>query len=100
MEKGIKYLGALGFLGVLVALISIIPFQDYSLSFPDLLKNVHKEPFKQSLELTVDNLAAEYRKGCPKHQFKSIQLVSREPQVMFIEGFVTKLEAEFLVKMA
>jgi hypothetical protein len=53
-----------------------------------------------SRKLTIDNLAAEYRKGCPKHQFKSIQLLSRSPQMMLISGFITEVEAEFLVRIA
>ena len=49
---------------------------------------------------TIDNLAAEYRKGCPKHQFESIQLLSRSPPMMLISGFITEVEAEFLVRIA
>jgi len=51
-------------------------------------------------KLTIDTLAAEYRKGCPKHQFESIQLLSRSPQMMLISGFMTEMEAEFLVRIA
>src|SRR5947207_13506505 len=53
-----------------------------------------------AMKPTVALLAAEYRKACPKHHFSSIQLVSREPHIMLIEGFLTEAEAEFLVRIA
>jgi hypothetical protein len=48
----------------------------------------------------VQDLAAEYRKGCPEHRFSSVKVLSRSPYAMVIEGFVTPAEAEFLVKAA
>ena len=50
--------------------------------------------------LGVERLAYEYRKGCPKHRFKSIQILSRNPDVVLIDGFLTKVEAQFLINAA
>ena len=36
----------------------------------------------------------------PAHQFESVKIVSRAPDIMLIEGFVTEAEAEFLVQTA
>src|SRR5271169_3025213 len=72
-------------------LVDVIPFPA-QLQFRRQAASIRK--------LTIDNLADEYRKGCPKHQFESIQLLSRSPQMMLISGFMTEVEAEFLVRIA
>jgi hypothetical protein len=93
-REWIKPIRALGLLLLVVAygafFVDVIPF-------PSQLRFDRQGV---SRKLTLDNLAAEYRKGCPKHQFESIQLLSRSPQMMLISGFMTEVEAEFLVRIA
>jgi hypothetical protein len=56
---------------------------------------------KPTTELTVHNIAAEYRKkGCPAFPFTSVQLISRNPDLILIEGFLTEAEATILIKAA
>jgi len=69
---------------------AIGPFLQYS---GLLLKTSPNEP-------TIDTIAAAYRKGCPDHRFGSISILSRSPQLLIIENFVTPVEAEFLIKTA
>ena len=41
-----------------------------------------------------------YVDGCPAHQYDSVKVISRSPDIMIIEGFLTKFEAEYLIKLA
>ena len=42
-----------------------------------------------SVPLTHETIMARYANGCPPHQFKSVVQVSRVPNIMLIDGFVT-----------
>ena|SRR5579859_1915769 len=53
-----------------------------------------------TLEQQVKNLPAEYRKGCPSTPFTSVKLVSRSPEIILIEGFLSAAEAAFLMQVA
>jgi hypothetical protein len=47
------------------------------------------------------SLGAEYMAlGCPEHRFKSVRLLSRRPELIFIEGFLTEAEAQVLLNLA
>lgn len=51
----------------------------------------------EGAEATAENLADLYRQqGCPKHPFTSVRIVSRSPDIILIDEFVTKAEAEYL----
>ena len=53
------------------------------------------------LEVTAQNLADVYRRqGCPKHPFKSVQILGRAPDIILIDDFVSKAEAEYLITAA
>jgi hypothetical protein len=97
-DRWLTYLNTLALFGMITALAF------FNLDFPipaflqKHLKVVDKEsPIGGSMP---HNLADEYRKGCPNHQFTSIMHVSRSPPIMLIEGFLTEAEADFLVKLA
>jgi len=49
---------------------------------------------------TPPSLADQYRNGCPKHQFESVRFISRSPEIILIDGFLTKAEADALVRIA
>jgi len=46
------------------------------------------------------SLGEQYRNGCPNHQFESVRIISRSPEIILIDGFLTKAEADVLVNMA
>lgn len=69
-------------------------------SFLPSVRSIEETLIESSGNGSVGGLVAEYRKGCPKHRFTSIQFVSREPHMMLIEGFLTEAEAEILVNIA
>ena len=91
-EKWTKHLNIAALIGVVVAILSLVPFTN----LPSLFAIEPPTP----RELTVKELASEYRKGCPQHRFSSVKILSREPYALLIENFVTPAEAEFLVKAA
>ena len=47
-----------------------------------------------------NKLPAEYPTSCINHRFESIHIISRKPFTMLIEGFLSPLEAQILVKAA
>jgi hypothetical protein len=89
--------------GLLRPLIKILYIaflvQRPALFFPSI-RAIEETWTDSALKPSLASLAADYRKGCPKHRFRSIQLVSREPHIMLIEGFLTEAEAEILVDIA
>jgi hypothetical protein len=46
------------------------------------------------------SLAERYANGCPEHHFDSVRQLSRSPDIMIIDGFLTPEEAQILVKAA
>lgn len=53
-----------------------------------------------SFNSTRDEFIAQYQDGCPAHHFKSIRRVSRSPNIMLIEGFLTEAETDVLLGVA
>src|SRR5579871_3666776 len=91
----LKYLNLTGLLCMSIV-ISYIVFL-----YPSISSNLGAYFDKSTPKLIgVERLAYEYRKGCPKHRFKSIQILSRNPDVVLIDGFLTKVEAQFLINAA
>ena len=104
MEKAkwTTHLNALRLVGVLTAIACIAFSFDKTLSLPliNSFQYFQQEVIRPPSALTMDQLPAAYRNGCPKHRFTSVQLVSRVPKMILIEGFMTESEAEFLVRIA
>lgn len=104
MEKAkwTRHSNALGLVGVLTAIACVAFSFDKSFSLPRInsFQYFQQDVTKAPLALTIDQLPAAYRKGCPKQRFTSLQLVSRVPKMILIEGFMTESEAEFLVRIA
>jgi len=88
-----RYFGVLLFLSALIAVVSINPLGvvqfPTSFSFPS---------FEKATKL--ETLARKYREGCPRHQFTAVKRISRVPDMILIEGFLTKDEADILVELA
>lgn len=97
-----KHLNAATLFGVLIAIACIGLSLEIAPTFLTAIDLQYFRPYiaKPPVELTADELPAEYRKGCPKHRFLSTQLVSRDPKMILIEGFLTNAEAEYLVRIA
>jgi hypothetical protein len=95
-----KSLNFLGLFGLLVAIVYVNPLAKIYPSIPSPIGSYSEKVTGSALNPSVHNLAAQYRKGCPEHQFTSVKLLSRAPDIFIIDGFVTNAEAEFLVKAA
>ena len=91
-----RYISVIVLLSAFVAIISINPLGIVSTSIS--LPKSELPLFERGSKL--ETLAKRYREGCPRHQFTSIKRLSRVPDMMLIEGFLTKDEADILVELA
>ena len=66
---------------------------------PHLLRQAFSN-FTASKPNTPISLGAQYRNGCPDHRFSSVKHLSRSPDIMLIEDFLTPGEAETLIRIA
>ena len=105
MAKGnswLKYINVLGLLGFILAILSVSPIAGVAsshLANIPFLSRLNDFLRKYSGTGVIDE-AAKYEHGCPEHQFDSVKIVSRSPDIIVIEGFVTKFEAEYLLELA
>ena len=56
-------------------------------------------PKLSNATLTLDNIAERYAQGCPQNGFKT-HLYSADPVMIYIENYVSKLEAAYLLEVA
>jgi hypothetical protein len=97
--RWMKNLNILGLVALLVAFAYFNPVSKISPSIRASLNNyIHGNT--PEVDKVVDNLAARYRKQCPKHQFTAVRHVSRAPDIMIIDDFLTKAEADALLRAA
>ena len=96
-----SYANPLALLGLLIGVVVLNPWGVISpssvLPKAPLESSFHPEPQEP---IVPYNLADKYRDSCPDHQFKSVRLVSRSPEIILIDGFLTEEEAAALVLMA
>jgi hypothetical protein len=94
---------ALAILGVALGFSYINPFNLSTLSALNTKFYEFYSAGEAKVELTpveVDAaLAARYRESCPEHPF-TVKLLSRAPDIMIIEDFLTPAEAQFLINVA
>jgi hypothetical protein len=105
-----KYFNAIGLLGFLIAIAYVTPLAGVPSSNISLLSRVNdylhvNDYFQKGAVIPpvippIIDEAAKYENSCPFHQFDSVKVVSRAPDVMIIEGFLTKFEAEHLLELA
>jgi|SRR5271170_271884 len=99
--SGLQYVNVIAYCGLLVVLFNVNWSTLSETPLGRLYKRATKETFDDGIPIyRKGNLADEYRRACPAHQFESVKIVSRAPDIMLIEGFVTEAEAAFLVKTA
>jgi len=97
-----KYLSVVGLLGIVVAAVYINSVVNL-LPSPSILVPLRSLPDKfatSGAASSIESLGDQYRKGCPKYRFKSVKLVSSDPNVMIIEEFLTSEEAHSLINAA
>jgi hypothetical protein len=92
-----KYISVLGLLGFSLAILSVITrvASTSHVNIPFL-----NDFLKKISGIGVIDEAAKYEHGCPEHRFDSVKIVSRAPDIIIIEGFLTKFEADYLIKLA
>jgi hypothetical protein len=101
-----KYLNLLGILGILSAIMYINPLSGDPaaiLSQAPFLAHANdflKRTIGFGIRTPAESFLAKYRDGCPPHYFSSVKIVSRAPDIIVIEGFLSKEEAEYLVNFA
>jgi hypothetical protein len=94
-----RWMKQLNILGLVALLAAFAYFNPDTLSIRASLNNYIHGNVPEVHEV-VDNLAARYRKQCPQHQFTAVRHVSRAPDIMIIDGFLTKAEADALLRAA
>ena len=94
-----KLINILGLLGFIFAIVSVVPIAEIASTSRAFLSHLNDFLTKKP-EIVVIDEAAKYEHGCPEHQFDSVKIVSRAPDIMVIDGFLTKFEAEYLMKLA
>ena len=98
-----KYINILGLLGFVTAIVYINPLtRDAPIiaRANDYLKRATGIHFQSSSSLSEEEFLAKYANGCPPHQYSAVKIASRAPDIMVIENFVTKEEADYLVQFA
>jgi hypothetical protein len=93
-----KYFSAIGLLGLLMGIMYLNPLANAPQLEP--LQHLYKRVTEFTFGTPTHDFAVEYLKQCPDHKFQSVRLVSRAPDIMLIEGFLTKDEANVLVSQA
>jgi len=92
-----KYVTVVGFLGIVIAAVYINAAAKLSPSIFAPLQSLREATGSVP---SVASLAPRYRKGCPKHRFKSVKIVYPAANIMIIEEFLTSEEAQFLINAA
>ena len=98
-SKWTKTLNILGLLGMLLGVAYINPIAQISTAH-EFYKSIARSFVNTDPEVLQESLGAQYRRGCPAHQFASVKLVSASPIMMLIDGFVTPAEAEVMLRVA
>src|SRR5271163_1724423 len=97
-EGYVKYFTAIA--ALVFAYFYIYPSQSPKVTpVIQVLENVRKSLHFQTHTSTAD-IAELYANGCPEHHFASVRQLSRSPDIMIIDGFITPEEAQILVKAA
>jgi hypothetical protein len=87
-------------LGILTALLGALSVNQFAVDFDPLSIRQAFSNFTTSKDNTPISLGAQYRNGCPEHRFSSVKHLSRAPDIMVIEDFLTPAEAETLIRLA
>jgi len=101
MDNISKYVNVLGLLGVLTCILYVNPLGDHLPIVVYPARFAHDTYLKYTADPPPrESLPPEYADGCPAHKYKSVRLLSRSPDLLFIEGFLSHFEAEYLLNIA
>jgi hypothetical protein len=88
-------------LGILTALLGAFSVNQFAVDFDPLsIRQALSNFATPSKDNSPVSLGAQYRNGCPEHRFSSVKHLSRAPDIMVIEDFLTPAEAETLIRLA
>jgi hypothetical protein len=96
-HKWLTYLNSIAIFGLMATIAySNIQFPSPSFSSPIIFV---EKLLKRGGDGTTGAVDDDTWATCPEHHFTSVKHVSRRPEIMIIEGFVTPAEAKFLVDL-
>jgi hypothetical protein len=96
-SKWPKYLPLLG---ILTALLAVISVNRFPFNFDSLFIRKLYDQFANSPKEDVLDVGGQERDVCLDHRFTSVKQLSRAPDIILIEGFLSPMEAEALIRVA
>src|SRR5438046_2836477 len=97
-SKSTSQFNLFGIIGIAIGLIAAGSYVKPFITKPSAV--VGPNVVNTSVPMTHESIMARYENGCPPHQFKSVVQVSRTPNIILIDGFVTPEEIEVLLRIA
>lgn len=71
----------------------------FSFNFLGIFGQPEPESLTKTRE-TDEEFLARYQVGCPVHKYDGVRMVSRKPEIMLIDGFLSEREADVLLNLA
>jgi len=94
----------LGLVGFVLALLSNMPVKDASTALINSLAALKPSPATPHPSSSASPVFADdesaYEHSCPPHQYDSVKIVSRNPDIIIVEGFLSPFERKYLVDIA
>ena len=59
----------------------------------------HMSPAQASTNATFESMRERYRQSCPQHQFQT-RIFSTDPLIIYLENFIGKDEAKYILNVA
>jgi hypothetical protein len=88
----------LGLLGFLFAILSMAPVKEAGQALIDNLALLKPSwPSQPAPVPVIVDDESMYEDHCPPHQYDSVKVVSRNPDIIIIEGFLSAWERQYLV---
>jgi len=100
MPAANKWTRYIPLLGILTALLAAFSVNQFVPGFDLHLLRQAFSNFTTHKASTPISLGTEYRNGCPEHRFSSVMHLSRAPDIILIEDFLSPAEAEILIRIA
>jgi len=94
----------LGLVGFVLALFSMMPVKDTSTALLNSLAHLKPSPATPQPSSSASPVFADdesaYEHSCPPHQYDSVKIVSRDPDILIVQGFLSPFERKYLVDLA
>jgi hypothetical protein len=96
-----RVFNVLGVIGFLLAILSMTPVKDQGSQLISSLNALFTpRPVRPSYAPVYADDESAYENGCPPHQYDSVKIASRNPDIIIIEGFLSPFERQYLVDIA